>query len=88
MLEKSLKPLKDIYNVSQKVNSIKTSNFRQKMRRERGMSTTLVPKVVLQFISFLNNLWDFIGFGWFILKLGVKTFQPLILNYKRGNFVC
>ena len=56
--------------------------------RDIGLFITLVPIYFHFLIRILNNFLYFysILIGLFI-KFSVKTFQPLILIYKRGNFV-
>ena len=49
-----------------------------------GLFIALVPKIFL--IHWLNNFGKWILIGW-LIKFSVQTFQPLIVNYRRGNFV-
>ena len=62
--------------------------MRVTLSRERGdnrLFITLVPKVFLFFN--LTTLGLLILIGW-LIKLSVPTVQPLIMIYKRDNFVC
>ena len=57
-------------------------------RKDNGFFNTLVPKVFkikFSYICWLNNFKDFSEF-WLVDSLS-WVFQPLILIYRRGNFV-
>ena len=46
---------------------------------ENGLFNTLVSK-------FYNNVFLFVLIGW-LIKLSVRTFQPIILIYRKYNYV-
>ena len=59
-------------------------------QRERGQWAVdyTNPSFTKTFIRWLNIFRDLLNFNWWCFnKLSVKTFQPLIFNYRRCNFV-
>ena len=56
--------------------------FECRERGDNGLFITLIPKLLkIRFlIRWLNNFGD-------LIKFSVQTFQPLILIYRRGNFM-
>ena len=50
-----------------------------------GLFIALVPKVFL--IVGLITLGTLIDFNWLVNKINVQTVQPLIVIFKRDNFV-
>ena len=78
--KKSLQPLLPLIH-SLHITGIQVQVKGRKRERTIGCFFTLVPKVLKErfLIRWLNNFWDF---------KCVQKFQPQILIFRWGNFVC